>query len=275
MLKGINLAKRPKLIHMQETSCDGEQWKSIEKHLKAVGFRAFHTMGTLDLKPSLGAWKRGIITAVSEGLKARFVEEVSWRNGQFHAVEVNGVLCINSYSSPGDENTHIHLSELESFMTRLQWEGLWLCGGDWNEEWSGSWTATIAGLHYGDIQDCSQVSSSRWDSTCMIDYWFSNFQIGKAEKRPEKLSDHCIIMTKVAFGTLLDETYTKFVQEKQFKCPAWLEASRWHKLFEEAYNLGAKCNGKKLLLWWKRWSGQTTLVSRTSSTMSGLWFALG
>ena len=88
LLKGMNFSKRPKLLNLQETSCDEEQWKSVERQLKTIGFKAFHTMGTPDSKPTCGAWKRGIITLVSDGLKAKFVDEFTWKNGQFHAIEV-------------------------------------------------------------------------------------------------------------------------------------------------------------------------------------------
>ena len=205
-------------------------------------------MGTSDSKPSHGAWKRGIITAVSEGLSARWVEECTWKNGQFHAIEVGGVLCINSYVKPGEDSITFHLSELEAFMTRTRWEGRWLCGGDWNEEWLGSWIATFAGLHGGEQQDCAAVSSSRWNSSLLIDYWFSNFSIGSASRRMEKLSDHCIITTTVDFGKLLDESYTRFVQEKQLKCPDWLSVGQWHMLFKEAYLLGEKLNWQEAIL---------------------------
>ena len=248
VLKGMNYLKRPRLINLQETSCDGEQWKTVERHFKNLGYKAFHTMGTLDSKPSHGAWKRGIITAVSEGLSARWVEECTWKNGQFHAIEVGGVLCINSYVKPGEDSITFHLSELEAFMTRTRWEGRWLCGGDWNEEWLGSWIATFAGLHGGEQQDCAAVSSSRWNSSLLIDYWFSNFSIGSASRRMEKLSDHCIITTTVDFGKLLDESYTRFVQEKQLKCPDWLSVGQWHMLFKEAYLLGEKLNWQEAIL---------------------------
>ena len=240
VLKGMSFSKRPKLLNLQETSCDEEQWKSVERQLKTIGYKAFHTMGTPDSKPACGAWKRGIITAVSDGLKAKFIEDYTWKNGQFHAIEVNGVLCFNFYVKPGDESISHQIAEMRSFMTKLRWEGRWMCGGDWNEEWSGSWAQTFAfaGLYGGDRQDCDDVSSSRWSSSHLIDYWFSNFTIGKAARRSEKVSDHCIITTSVAFGALLDEEYTKFVQEKQFRCPAWLSVGKWHQLFKEAFVLG-------------------------------------
>lgn len=122
-MKGIKFSKRPKLLHLQETSCHEEQWKTIERHFKMMGYKAFHTMGTLDSKPSHGAWKRGIITVVSEGLTTKWVEEFTWKNGQFHVIEVNGVLCLNSYVRPGEESVTHQLSEMEAFMTKLRWEG--------------------------------------------------------------------------------------------------------------------------------------------------------
>ena len=238
VLKGMNYLKRPRLIHLQETSCNEEQWKTVERHFKTIGFRAFHTMGTPNSKPSHGAWKRGIITAVSEGLKAKWMEEYSWKNGQYHAINANGVLCFNFYVKPGEESISKQFSEMQSYMTKIRWEGRWMCGGDWNEEWNGSWAETFSGLFGGARQDCSEVPSSCWNSPHLIDYWFSNFEIGKACRRAEKVSDHCIITTSVAFGKLLDEDFTRFVPEKQYKCPPWLTLGKWHQLFKEAFNLG-------------------------------------
>ena len=240
VLKGMDAKKRPKLVHLQETSCDGEQWKTVERHFKTIGFKAYHTMGTLDSKPAYGAWKRGIITAVSEGLKSKWMEEYTWRNGQFHAIEVHGVMCLNSYVKPSEDCIQRQLHEMQSFMTKTRWEGRWLCGGDWNEEWGGSWTSTFASLFEGYQQETCPTTSSRWDSSSLIDYWFSNFDIGKVDRRDERISDHCIITTKVDFGTLLDEEYTRFVQEKQFRCPSWMSPHKWHLLFQEAFELGEK-----------------------------------
>ena len=240
VLKGMDAKKRPKLVHLQETSCDGEQWKTVERHFKTIGFKAYHTMGTLDSKPAYGAWKRGIITAVSEGLKSKWMEEYTWRNGQFHAIEVHGVMCLNSYVKPSEDCIQRQLHEMQSFMTKTRWEGRWLCGGDWNEEWGGSWTSTFASLFEGYQQETCPTTSSRWDSSSLIDYWFSNFDIGKVDRRDERISDHCIITTKVDFGTLLDEEYTRFVQEKQFRCPSWMSPHKRHLLFQEAFELGEK-----------------------------------
>ena len=238
VLKGMKFPKRPKLIHLQETSCDEEQWKTVERHFKTIGFKAYHTMGTPDSKPSRGAWKRGIITVVSEGLNAKWMEEYSWKNGQYHAIIVNGVLCFNFYVKPGEDSISQQFSEMQSYMTKIRWEGRWMCGGDWNEEWSGSWAETFSGLFGGECQDCSEISSSRWNSSHLIDYWFSNFKIGKATRRAEKISDHCIITTTVDFGELLDEDFTRFAQEKQYTCPPWISLGKWHQLFQEAFLLG-------------------------------------
>ena len=248
VLKGMDAKRRPKLVHLQETSCDGEQWKTVERHFKTIGFKAYHTMGTLDSKPTCGAWKRGIITAVSESLKSTWMEEHSWRNGQFHAILVHGVLCLNSYVKPSEDCVQLHLHELQAFMTKTQWEGRWLCGGDWNEQWSGSWTSTFASLFGGEQQESNAALSSRWDSPHLIDYWFSNFRIGAAEKRNEKISDHCIISTMVDFGTLLDDEYTRFVQEKQFRCPSWISPHKWHLLFREAFMLGESLEWHEAIL---------------------------
>ena len=118
MMNGIKWIDRPKLIQLQETSCDGEQWKSIERFLKKLGFRGYHTMGTMDSKPVRGAWKRGVITAVSDTLKSEWIGEHSWKNGQFHALKINGILCLNSYSRPSEADILAHLGSLQSFLTR-------------------------------------------------------------------------------------------------------------------------------------------------------------
>ena len=69
LLKGLDWAFRPRVINMQETSCDGDQWKSVERFLKGLGYRSFHTMGTLDSKPSLGAWMKQISLRTCSTLK--------------------------------------------------------------------------------------------------------------------------------------------------------------------------------------------------------------
>ena len=240
VLKGLHLRFRPTLAHLQETSCYENQWKGVERALKLLGYRAYHTMGTLDSKPSHGAWQRGIITAVSESVSARWVDGFSWKSGQFQALDVNGTLCLNSYVRPDDASIQEHMSAIESFLIKTRWEGRWLFGGDWNEQWVDSWISTVSSLHGGKIQDCSHINSTRWDSTKTIDYWVSNFNIGQAELREEKVSDHKIVVTKVNFGSTLDTAYLKFVAEKQFKCPDWLSSAKWHKLFEEAFECGER-----------------------------------
>ena len=240
VLQGLHLRSRPTLFHLQETSCDEHQWKGVERALKLLGYRSFHTMGTLDSKPSHGAWKRGIISAVSESVSSQWVDGFSWKSGQFQALDVNGTLCLNSYVCPDEASIQEHMSAIESFMIKTRWEGKWLFGGDWNEQWADSWIATVSSLNGGKIQDCSTICSTRWDSTKTIDYWVSNFDIGKAEIRDEKISDHKVVVSQVNFGSLLDSAYMKFVSEKQFKCPDWLSPVKWYKLFEEAFECGEK-----------------------------------
>ena len=240
LLHGLDSSSRPKLIHLQETSCEASQWKTVEHAFKSLGFRAFHTMGTEDSKPTHGAWKRGVITAVSETLKSKWIEDHSWSAGQFLAIDVNGVLCVNSYVRPMDADIQKHLASLGSFLTKLKWEGRILLGGDWNETWPESWIESLAGIFGCEIQDCSQIDSTRWDNNKIIDFWCSNCPIEAATVGEEKISDHKIVKTKVDFGLLQDAKYVKFVQELQFKCPDWISVGKWHVLFREAFQLGAR-----------------------------------
>ena len=102
------LGERPMVINLQEASCDGNQWIAVEKYLKRIGYKAYHTGGTIASKPTSGAWRRGIITIIQENLKTRWLGEHSWDAGQFHAVEIQGILNLNSYVRPVAENILQH-----------------------------------------------------------------------------------------------------------------------------------------------------------------------
>lgn len=52
----------------------------------------------------------------------------------------------------------------------------------------------------------------------------------------------------VDFGTLLDDEYTRFVQEKQFRCPSWISPHKWHILFREAFMLGESLEWHEAIL---------------------------
>ena len=82
LLHGLDISARPKLIQLQETSCEASQWKTVEHAFKSLGFRAFHTMGTEDSKPAHGAWKRGVITAVCETFKSKWIGDHTFMYGQ-------------------------------------------------------------------------------------------------------------------------------------------------------------------------------------------------
>ena len=240
VLEGLPAQSRPKLIHLQETSCDENQWKTLERFFKTLGYRAFHVMGTADSKPTHGAWKRGIITAVSESLCSKWIGDHSWKQGQYLALDVNGVLCVNSYTRPEDASIQTHLGLLGEFLTQLHWEGRILMGGDWNEVWPESWIESLTGLFGCGVQDCSNISTTRWDGPKTIDYWISNGPLAPASVGEEKISDHKVVITKFDFGKLQDPKYVRFVQEKQFRCPDWISVGKWHVLFREAFQLGAR-----------------------------------
>ena len=240
VIEGLDRDFRPSLVHVQETSCESYQWIAIEKYLKKIGYKAFHTTGTLDSRPTSGAWKRGIITMVSDQLRTRWLGGHSWRNGQFHAIEVQDVMCINSYVAPSEESISVHLGELQTFMEQIKWEGLWLAGGDWNEVSFDSLTSSFAKLYNGEVQDLELINTSRWDSNKVIDFWFGNCDLGAAHGRLEKISDHLVVTTAVCFHNLADMAYTRFAQYRQFKCPEWISMKKWAELFNLAYEQGGK-----------------------------------
>ena len=240
VLEGLDYEHRPAVVHLQETSCESSQWISIEKYLKRIGYKAYHTEGTPESRPASGAWKRGIITMVAEHLQTRWLGGHSWRNGQYHALEIQGIMCINSYTVPTEDAILTQLSHLQGFMEQVQWEGRWVCGGDWNEATFDSHTAAFANLNGGTIQDCELISSTRWDSKYTIDFWFGNCSLGAAFCRLEKISDHKIVTTDVAFVNESDEKYTKFVQQRLFKCPSWISFKKWSELFNVAFEQGER-----------------------------------
>lgn len=59
VLKGLNHLKRPRLINLQETSCDAEQWKTVERHFKYLGYKAFPYHGNSGLEAFSWSLEKG------------------------------------------------------------------------------------------------------------------------------------------------------------------------------------------------------------------------
>ena len=99
-----------------------------------------------------------------------------------------------------------------------------------------------------------------------MDYWLSNFKIGKAKVRDERISDHKIVTTLVNFGETFDSDYLRFTQSKIYKCPAWIGSKKWHSLFEEAFKLGERLQWEEAIhmveeLDWPADVGQQDLIN--------------
>ena len=86
-----------------------------------------------------------------------------------------------------------HTAKLEEYLVKTDWQGKWLWIGDWNEEYYGSWIATLASLYGGSQANVDLVTSTRWKGDRVIDYPISNFEVGICTTRFEAISDHCII----------------------------------------------------------------------------------
>lgn len=46
------------------------------------------------------SWHRGIITLFREDFRAKFVHEYTWSQGQFHAIQLEDTLIVNTYVTP-------------------------------------------------------------------------------------------------------------------------------------------------------------------------------
>ena len=236
LVESLAAQARPDILFMQEVSCTESQWLAIQSFVKKYGFKGYMTGGRAVGGRKDGLWHRGIITLLDDRFSSSLIHEETWEKGQFHSLKVGDTMMINSYVVPTEEAIIQHVQKLEAHLVQADWCGKWLWVGDWNEEFEGSWIATLALMYGGTQAEVSLMSSTRWNGARIIDYPISNFEVNPCFKRLEAVSDHCIIEFLIPEGPVRHENHLRFSPEKSFEQPMWLAKKRWHQLFSEAFD---------------------------------------
>ena len=194
------------------------------------------------------AWHRGIITLWSSKLQAEMVTEHTWEGGQYHILKIQNVLCTNYYVSPVESHLQEQMAALQESLEMIQWQGSWLWCGDFNEEWLGSWTATLAILNNGYIANYGALDSTRWEGRRNIDLIVSSQDL-QVEARLERVSDHRILATKFTTWRTAGESQKRFQQIPVFNKPSWLVEKEWQLVFDEAVDMGVQQGWKEAVKW--------------------------
>jgi len=234
LLESLDDLSRPRLVFLQEVSCSDSQWINIQAFAKKIHYKGFFVGGKAT-GDKVGDWHRGVITLMHENCHARWDHDLTWENGQALAVVIDNILTINSYVIPNEEAIQEHATKLEEYLVKTDWQGKWLWVGDWNEEYYGSWIATLSGLYGGHQANVDLVCTSRWKGDRVIDYPISNFELGICFIRSEAISDHCIIEFDLPESVKMDRDHCRFVPGPSFIKPGWISPSRWQELFDSAF----------------------------------------
>eukprot|EP00434_Breviolum_minutum_P005586 symbB.v1.2.004926.t1/scaffold281.1/size241006/7 len=234
LLEGLDSQSRPKIVFLQEVSCSDSQWINIQAFAKKIHYKGFF-VGGKETGGKAGDWHRGVITLIHEDCHARWDFDLTWEHGQVLAVVIDHILVINSYIIPNEEAIQGHTAKLEEYLVKADWQGKWLWIGDWNEEYYGSWTATLASLHGGSQANVDLVTSSRWKGDRVIDYPITNFEVGICITRFEAISDHCIIEFSLPGKLKTSGDHCRFIPGQSFVKPGWITPNRWQELFDSAF----------------------------------------
>eukprot|EP00928_Gymnodinium_smaydae_P014238 TRINITY_DN15187_c0_g1_i4.p1 TRINITY_DN15187_c0_g1~~TRINITY_DN15187_c0_g1_i4.p1 ORF type:complete len:1277 (+),score=95.69 TRINITY_DN15187_c0_g1_i4:1051-4881(+) len=231
--------ERWQVIFVQETRAEETERLALEKSLNRKGYLCFWQQGT----DSTGRWGEdkkngGVALWIHKRCKVRCLALGKRGQCQYLLVEINGVLCLNTYAAPSAENrdtlAEVVMEVMEAhrgMFTEKPW--LWL--GDFNEEAEKSSFAGIAERFGGGL--VSAEGPSRWDSTRKIDYGFSNQAKKATDVRysEDKVSDHKILMMQIPVRCRLLRALNATRATPDWATPVGLTRKEWRKRLDEEF----------------------------------------
>ena len=118
-------------------------------------------------------------------------------------------------------------------LTKLNWRGRIILGGDFNEEWGNAWIsipALLFGLEY--VEPC--LEGTRWESERVIDYFMVSEGMEVASTTHcAKISDHKIVILEADLH-LERQRQQKFFSFHNFKRPDWIPSDEWDQCIQES-----------------------------------------
>ena len=235
---------RPEVICVQEASCSTDQFASVRNFVDKLGYHCFGC-GFQEMKAH--RFRRGVLTLVRSCLNVQWLGEKVQRDGQLLALNIGNLLCVNSYNIPGAESCMQQISSLDELLASLSWHGRFVFCGDWNQEFLGSWVATLAVQIGGSAVSLCNSTSTRWKGNKIIDYFVTNAENAISEARDEYVSDHKIIESHFAIDATRGAEF-RFTKKVSFSKPAWLSHCAWTQNLEEAWSFGEMQNWQDVYL---------------------------
>eukprot|EP00435_Cladocopium_sp_Y103_P019681 s5354_g4.t1 len=234
MLQSLKDGDRPLVISTQEVSCGFQEWKATLNTIQSLGYKAYCTENI--------AWEKqtkGVVMLVKADVHSRQQGQLIHEAGSFVAVEVEGILMVNSYAPPREEAISCHVAELEQFILAQFWRGPSICMGDWNEQFESSYISILAsmqGLSYLHVTD---TSSTRWEGNRIIDYFLHSLDNQDVSCRTLdcKISDHKIVELTANLD-IKNCMVATFMKQHAFCAPKWIPIAKWRSLFDEALQYG-------------------------------------
>lgn len=163
-LGNMSEAQRPDVVFGQEVKCMAEELRPVITRASRLGFRWFATSNVGKSKNA-----HGIFTLVRSDIQAQLRDEHIGA-GCLLSVSIADRMYVNSYCPPYSEMLECHSVEMIEWLQKLNWQGKYLIGGDFNEEPCDSWISVVAdtvGLHVLP----ANCSTSRWRGRKLIDFF--------------------------------------------------------------------------------------------------------
>ena len=118
------------VVMIQEVGATWHQWKGMNGFMLSNGYKGFYTAGNQDGSKKIWNGHRGVATFVKSDIPVKWHHEKSTDAGQVHAVDIQGILVLNTYCVPSDTTIPEHMGQINDLMVEIGWAGDWIAGGD-------------------------------------------------------------------------------------------------------------------------------------------------